>query len=985
MTDSTDLARAYANMKRGEEEPNIMPLYAAVQNPYRATIEDKRRLQNASQEAADRFTERLIEMGHDGVILDLPRGIREIVAFDPARVKSAVGNRGTFDADSDDIRFSRGEKSSPSRPDLDNMPAIENRYAEMARLRGMWDSASDILRRQPQLAHVADAVDQFFDRTRWRMGRANALIRPAMKEIPRLNRKRRGELFRLFERYQAAKENGRTEEARLIREEGPERVRNLIEAWDKVADLSGRDNQEVGVQVYDEAEGGWRPIGRVKGFFPRVMKREVQQALMHPAGNPETWQRIQDELLAAGMIDDAAEAQAYVRNYFSRETSNDYFAGVEKARKDPLPEWFYDYSWDAAMLYKDRWAERVSQIEAFGQADVDAEGDVFDKAKRLTTDQNTQNYLDQVQQRVYNTTDASMITQFIGALNIFATGAMLGNPATAALNLIGGTSLNFQAYGVWPSIRGLAKELADFGGALDMGTQKGILINDYLTFMHDAQQQGVPERLSNFTSFMLKIGGYTPAEIFIRSHAMLTAKTFLEDSLASWNKDVTSKRSLRAVAWFKRQGFDYRQLLDENGEGAETDRFLRKAVNLTQGSYRVNQVPVFTDTPAGRFLFKYQKFGTQLSRMFWINHLKPAIDAVVKGGEVVDVEVGSERHQMRVRTIKPLIRFFAVAGISGTALAALREGMFGYQDPGPDFEEIEEQLAQGEYAEAAVLAAWRFWHSNMSVGSLGFFGNYAQFLHDVADRQRVKSPIDPPGLAPIRDGVDIGMRFFEQGSLDWRDLHDFTESQWSLYRTWNRAGLMGLSHVSDWRQAQWEAAQRDRRYVRKMVRRYSDDIGLESKRRAPDRIGHTEMTPYNRRINKALLLGEAERARQIAMEALEGAETRDEFDRTMMSLQASVRAYQPARVVESPSEKERRDFLRWVENRVGPDSFQRIQRIDSTYREAAMRAGLMSRRSPKDDMRDDLRSFKGDQKMTPGMRRLLLMQRGMYIPDVDRQ
>ncbi|WP_018865146.1 hypothetical protein [Thioalkalivibrio sp. ARh3] len=1044
-----DAHQEYMNLvgRKRIATPNVAPVYASLQNPY--YVQDELSIYNLGDDAE--AIARLQERGYDGAIWINPgfnnlgeaRGRpygSEVLVFRPDQVKSAVGNVGTFDADSDDVRFSRGERSSPSQPDLDNMPAIENRYAEMARLRGMWDSASDVLRRQPQLSHVADAVDQFFDRTRWRMGRVNAILRPVMREIPTLNRRRRGELFRLFERYQAAKENGRDEEARLIREEGPERVRNLIQAWEQVADLTGQDNQEVGVQVWDDRQvdwegvrkeigangerilrntpqrkrearygelyrkmkpqrdlsempsspalprkGGWRPIGRVPGFFPRVMKREVQQALMHPAGNPETWQRIQDELMNAGMINDPAEAQNYVRNYFSRETSNDYFAGVEKARKDPLPEWFYDYSWDSAMLYKDRWAERVSQIEAFGQADVDQEGDVFDKAKRLTTDQNTQNYLDQVQQRVYNTTDASMITQFIGALNIFATGAMLGNPATAALNLIGGTSLNFQAYGLWPSIRGLAKELADFGGALDMGTQKGILINDYLTFMHDAQQQGVPERLSNFTSLMLKIGGYTPAEVFIRSHAMLTAKTFLEDSLARWNRDVTSKRSLRAVAWFQRQGFDYRRLLEENGEGTETDRFLRKAVNLTQGSYRVNQVPVFTDTPVGRFLFKYQKFGTQLSRMFWINHLKPAIDSVVKGGEVVDVEVGGEVHQKRIRTITPLIRFFAVAGVSGTALAALREGLFGYQDPGPDFEEIERQLAQGEYAEAAVLAAWRFWHSNMSVGSLGFFGNYAQFLHDVADRQRVKSPVDPPGLAPIRDGVDISMRLFEQGSLDWRDLHDFTESQWSLYRTWNRAALMGMSHVSDWRQAQWEVAQRDRRYVRKMVRRYSDDIGLENKRRAPDRIGHTEMTPYNRRIHKALLLGEPERARQVALEALEQAETREEFDRTMMSLQASVRAYQPARVFESPSEKERRDFMRWAEDRVGPESFQRIQRIDSTYREAAMKAGLMSRRSPMDDMRDDLQSMRGDQEMTPGMRRLLLMQRGMWVPEVDGQ
>ncbi|MBK5942696.1 LPD23 domain-containing protein [Halorhodospira halophila] len=932
-------------------------------------------------------------------------------------------------------QIGRGQTTDPAEPQFDDMPAIENRYAELARLRGFWEGAADVLRRQPQLRHLADAIDGYFDASRRRLGEVNSIIRPAMQQVPsRLNRRAYRETFRLFERYQAAKENGRKEEARQIREEGPEAVRGLIHAWEKVARLTGDQNREVGVKVWDDnmidwnavrervgpagerqlrgvprkqqpakwaelvrrqnpqsellhshpdlpRKGGWRDIGQARDFFPRVLKKEVQQALMHPKGQPETWARIQEELLAAGYIQHPREAERYINNHFARERGSDYFAGIEKARKEPLPEWFYDYSWDAAMIYKDRWADRISQVEFFGQAEVDPEGDIFDKAKKLTTDHHTQGYIDQVQQRVYNNIDTSMLTQFMGVTNTFATGAMLGNPATAVLNLIGGSGLNFQLYGAWPGIKALAHEVSRFGQTLDMGTQKGILVHDFLTVLHDAQQQGVPERLSKFTSTMLKLGGYTPAEVFIRSHAMLTAKAFLDQSLALWNRNPSSKRSLRHIAFFQREGFDYRRLLEENGEGPETDRFLRKGVNLTQGSYRVNQVPVFTDTPAGRFLFKYQKFGTQLSRMFWRHHLKPAIDSLFQGGEIVDVEIGGEMHQKRVRTITPLIRFFMVGAVGGSILAMIREGAFGYQDPGPEWEEIEKQLASGEWAEAAVLGAWRFWHSNMAVGSLGFFGNYAQFFHDVADRQRVKSPLDPPGLSPVTETVDMGMRFFEQGGyLDWRDAHDFLEGVSSQYRTGNRAALIALNQVTDWRQAEWESVQRDRSYVRKMVRRYADEANIERRRRAPDRIAHSEMTPITRRINKELLLGNAEAAREIAVERLEQAETRNDFDRTMRAIQASVRAYQPARVIESPSDAERRDFLRWVEGRVGPEAYQRIRQTDERFREAAQQAGLMPEDDPLQEMRQDWEHERGDEPMGEGERRLRMMRQGLLRP-----
>ena len=91
-----------------------MPLYAAVKNPYVASIALKDRLKNASQAQIDAFTQGLVAQGHDGVILENEDGNVELVAFQPAQVKSVTGNTGAYgqrpitaqEADGD-IRFSR--------------------------------------------------------------------------------------------------------------------------------------------------------------------------------------------------------------------------------------------------------------------------------------------------------------------------------------------------------------------------------------------------------------------------------------------------------------------------------------------------------------------------------------------------------------------------------------------------------------------------------------------------------------------------------------------------------------------------------------------------------------------------------------------------------------------------------------------------------------------------------------------------------------
>ena len=124
LTTSPELASSYSRLKAGRGDPNVMPLYANLENPYYATLADKQRMQlishregaEAGRAAADKWTAELKAQGHDGVILEYKASEvgaanvgKEIVVFDPAAVKSAVGNRGTWDMTNPNILYQGAE------------------------------------------------------------------------------------------------------------------------------------------------------------------------------------------------------------------------------------------------------------------------------------------------------------------------------------------------------------------------------------------------------------------------------------------------------------------------------------------------------------------------------------------------------------------------------------------------------------------------------------------------------------------------------------------------------------------------------------------------------------------------------------------------------------------------------------------------------------------------------------------------------------
>ena len=149
LSDNPAEASRYAE-QWGTKGGNVMPVFAQVKNPYQMPYKEfnnfamgawNRRMKDpnydpkaivkvgdmAAQRRAAEAVEKheadalqdvinrrdeLIKMGHDGIIVNIG-GNREVIVFDPKTIKSAIGNRGTYDITNPDIRYSLRAPTTP--------------------------------------------------------------------------------------------------------------------------------------------------------------------------------------------------------------------------------------------------------------------------------------------------------------------------------------------------------------------------------------------------------------------------------------------------------------------------------------------------------------------------------------------------------------------------------------------------------------------------------------------------------------------------------------------------------------------------------------------------------------------------------------------------------------------------------------------------------------------------------------------------------
>ena len=975
-------------------EGTVHPFYVRMENPYTTTAAALAKKVEAS--GAQTFRKRLQELnGHDGIIIK-DRG--HVIAFDKNQVKSATDNTGAFSRTNDDVRLSISKRISPIFDKFRRQPNNEQ-YQDpknplllnedprvdhplKAALRGglgLYESATDRLRRSknPMLTDLANAVDRFFNREAERRGLVNGRVRPFVKKM------QKGDI-KTLEQYFRHWDNGRKKEATALIADNA----NLKELAQTVKDLfseMGDINRRVGVEVYDDRMakrdgivigrvetkdnrrvvvdrgkvlgtvndmqkmgghievGGWRLVGKVKAgeFWPRALRPEVSRVMQNPTVDPVLWNQLADSLIDAGWISNRDEAQGFLTKKFANKdgVKNDYHAQIENARNEKLPEMFYDYSWDGFQRYSYKWASRTSQVEFFGQGKDKFNPDLFDKVEGEVLDQTTKNYITELSNRVYNQRPLDIYHTVMDHLNILATAIQLGNPGTAVLNLIGGSTLTTQLVGWKKSARAYRELVKNWEAIQQEAVELGILDKDILRILRDNEAGDAylsaagqsREKLAKFAEFTMKWGGYTPTENIIRSHAFVAGKLQLSDALQAWNKSPNSAKAKKYTKFVQDMQIDRNKLLAENGKGEETAAFLRKMVNMPQGSYRVDQVPLYVDTPMGRFLFKYQKFATQVSRMFWRTQLKPFVDAVRNKDSAAALE-----------GFRSNLRFFATAAVGGSLVLLARGGLFGYADPGPDEDEIREALKNDDTAYMWTLIFSRAYHSILAAGGFGFFGNYIQMSLDVADQQRVKNPLEPPGLASLDAVVELTRRGLEQGKLSARDLEQVGGQAFAFYRGYKRLGASVADFAGiDLKESQLEMKRRENMEVRQLARRYADQMDITSRRTSTGRLGRTELSPLNQSIYEALILGDAQTARRRYVDAMRKAKTPEERKRIRASVQASMRIRQPIQIGgKTPNAVEMQRFLQWARTTLPPSKVALVENANRDYIRTMRAAGL---------------------------------------------
>jgi hypothetical protein len=100
---------------------NVMPLYSSIKNPVVATEatwkQDFKPFGGGSPwTMTAEEVQRMKEAGHDGILYYNKNGaLEEVIAFEPQQVKSAIGNRGTYDPAERDITKARGGLAAITR------------------------------------------------------------------------------------------------------------------------------------------------------------------------------------------------------------------------------------------------------------------------------------------------------------------------------------------------------------------------------------------------------------------------------------------------------------------------------------------------------------------------------------------------------------------------------------------------------------------------------------------------------------------------------------------------------------------------------------------------------------------------------------------------------------------------------------------------------------------------------------------------------
>ncbi len=813
-----------------------------------------------------------------------------------------------------------GRGDTPSVP---KRPTIEPVYRDPLRIE---EGAADVLEKSG-LPELGGKVRDYVDEKRRMSGQYDNPFRVWSKGASKENIVA---AEREFSRYWESVEQNGLEKSKPIYDAASPKVKEVIDIWKKTSHDMIREAQASGVKVKDGEH--WRPIRDLgEGFFPRRIKPEWLKVLRNPHKHPRRYDEIRREMIEKGFAKDAETADKYVERVIEEyDDPSHKVSSIERARSSKLPTKVYDYSFETARNYISAFSKDVAGFKAFGQSLGGRHDTAFDRAQKATSDDYSKHYIKKLKDVIYQEHDPwakpAQIARSISVLSF------LGNIRSSIRNLASGAMFNVQNYGLRDGLDSVGKAFKE----IDSAYEKGILHDD-LANMMTADVSDIGRTLNKATNTVLKWNRYKAVEEYTRAMSLVGARAKLRTAIRDAGKDPTSRRALNNAGYFKRLGVDPQKLLDENGEGPLTDRYLRSSVADIQGGYDVDQTPIFANTEAGKTLFHLQKWGTQALRHFDRNVINPALQTI-KAGRKETVNLRDKNGNIvesRVPgSIRPLARYLLLLPAVGMAQQQAEEWIFGIPDREASMAEILMRM-DDDAAEAMGMLAHKLYAASLNVGLLGTIGGIAKTM-EVAGLQNVAIP---PPLQIVTNAKDLILKAYDQGFITANDIKDVVTKQFTGAKVLGQMAsqvpvLRDMSPT-----LQMVSKKQDLTWLRAVEQRYADDLGVSARAPMRGQFGSSPMAPFYQGIEDKILLGDVAGARKLMDEQFAGL-TASQKKIAMQGLQKSVLANRPIKIAGSQKEEIRASFLQWADKNLPPEDVLRIKEIDETYRETATRLGL---------------------------------------------
>lgn len=699
-----------------------------------------------------------------------------------------------------------------------------------------------------------------------------------------------------------------------------------------------------------------------ENFYPRQLSQEIDMVLNDPDAptNRARFSQLMDQLVNNNpdLFPTVEEAEAYWKER-GRDSiaKGDYYAGADMARGVKLPDSWHDYTLEGYIKGREQWAQRVSQIWAFGQ-DAPAEivkGEVvrpalmnaFDEAIRFATSQSDgvkgekglKVLLGQIRDDVFGTRQARIGDEWVRYLRSVGTIRYLSAILTSVRNVGQSIISTAEQAGARNAIMAASKGLYDASRAIYKSVKAGRFIEPDMVAA--AGEIGAFQRSMAHQTFydldpvkpaqtaLGKAGQYIGDKLLLGQHLSegwnrgMSAAAFglwSRDAVRAFAHNPMSREVLKARAQLQRWGFtSTEQARFFAGDSYTINRFIRVAVHEKQYGYKGDQVPALFRAPGFQLLTLFQSWGVQRTRDFTRNVWRPMFygeDVSLPGGQTA-----------RVRDPMPMVRFIVGTMAGAAALNLLKDKALGRKLKDPSWEEIL-NAGDEDTSNGVKMALGRIVNDLTASGGMGLVPDYLRATKDWATQGRSKSLANSPALQIASDLTDlIKAQVGREGDprAFWRDFRDILLLRTPVAREVNDFATHMLIFGED-AQTLFDSRQTIS-LGRALMKRWTNETGRDNLLKKHSYTGDkTPNSEFYDQIYENILEGDTVRAGELVNEFTDNRRDR----KKLAQIQASIRGRTPLAGEARLTPLEMREFISWAKTR-NPEAGEKIDSVIKSY------------------------------------------------------